>query len=287
MATILILRGPGGGPMVIDELAARWSRAGHRVVSQRGTRAAPRADVVVLHVDTTRTPEDYRRLAERYPVVVNGRAVDVSKRRYCGLTLRAPEDGAGPVIVKTDANYGGHPDERYLRSRSRLGRLRRRLFGRPGGDWAGRTRLDPLAYPIFDRARDVPPGVWRNDALLVQRFVPERADGLFFVRYWVFFGEAGWARRFGSKQPIAKFHTRVTPEEPVTVPPALVGLRERLGLDYGRIDYAEPGGEPVVFDVNKTLSAGGNADEYAEELDRLAVGIDGFLARAGGRSGDE
>lgn len=267
--------------MVIDALATRWTRAGHRVLSHEGTRGVPDADVVVLHVDSTRIPARYRRLTRRYPVVVNGGAVDIAKSRYCTHLLTGPDDVEGPVMVKTVANYGGRPDDRHRRLRSGIWRLPRRLLGFGSSDWARRRRLDPLAYPIFESARDVPEGVWRNRHLMVQRFLPEVEDGLHFVRYWCFFGDRGWAARFGSRSPIAKFSTRVTPEQRVPVPHELVELRRCLALDYGRFDYVEHEGRPVVLDANKTLSAGRDPEAYADELDTLAPGIDAFLERAG------
>jgi hypothetical protein len=282
MKTILILKGPNEKEMVIDAIALRWIRAGHRVITHHGTEDLPEADVVVLHVDTTRVPDEYRRGIRAYPVVVNRGAVDVSKTRYGGHFLTEPDDDAGAVIVKTTANYGGGPDDRYHRNRSRMRRLRRRLVGKGTKTWERRSRLNPLDYPIFDSSREVPAGVWKNRNLLVQRFLPEMEGELFFIRYWMFFGDQGWARRFGSRTPIAKFHTRVTDEECIPVPDELVEIRDRLRVDYGRFDYVLHEGKPVVFDVNKTLSAGGDLDQFADDLDRLATGINGFLEQTGG-----
>ena len=62
--------------------------------------------------------------------------------------------------------------------------------------------LSPHEYPIFERKATCRDAVWRNEHLMVERFCPERQWAVFFG-YWVFFGERGWARRFGSEKPIA------------------------------------------------------------------------------------
>ncbi len=275
MKTILILKGPGEGVMLVDALALRWTQAGHRVITHHGPKGLPDADIVVLHVDATRIPLAYLRRLRAYPAVVNGGAVDISKPQYSKQVVRADDDYQGPVIVKTKLNFGGIPEQQ------RRGRVRRLLHGVRRRGWKHLDSLDPLDYPIFDRKRDVPAGAWSNPNLMVERFVPEKEGELFFVRYWIFFGDQGWACRFGSQTPIAKFHTRVTAEEPVPVPGELVELRRRLGVDYGRIDYVQHHGKVVVFDVNKTLGGGGDQSEYAHGLDAMASGIDHFLrARA-------
>lgn len=268
MKTILILKGPGETEMLVDVLALRWTRWGHRVTTHHGASGVPDADVVVLHVDSTRVPARYPHALREHPAVVNRHALDISKLRYSQLGVRRDDDYAGPVIVKTTRNFGGEPE--HLR-RGPLARLR------PRG-WRWIDTLDPLEYPLFDSKDHVPAGVWTNRNLLVERFVPEREEELYFVRYWLFFGDQGWACRFGSEKAIAKFHTRVTDEQPVEVPGDLIALRRRLGVDYGRIDYVEHDGRPLVFDVNKTLGGGGDLSQWADQIDTMASGIDAFLA---------
>ena len=151
------------------------------------------------------------------------------------------------------------------------------LFRSRQENWRCRRTLDPLNYPILERKEDVPAGVWENENLMVERFVPEREGDLFYIRYWIFLGNQGWARRFGSRRPVAKFGTRVTDEETVSVPRELIELRDCMGLDYGRFDYVQHGNRVMVFDVNKTLGAGNNVDDFADELDELATGINVFL----------
>jgi hypothetical protein len=273
--TVLILKAPGDGETVVDAIALRWSAAGHRVLTHHGPRGLPAADVVVLHLNRTRVPAAYRRALRSYPVVVNGRAVDISKPLYCEHAVSRTDDYDGPVIIKTKLNFGGGAEHNRIWLPLRV--LSLRVLGRA---WRTRAVLDPLDYPILDRKSDVPKGVWANPRLLVERFLPEREGELFFLRYWLFLGDQGWACRFGSRKPVVKFPTRVTPEERVPVPDELVELRRRLGVDYGRIDYVEHDGRPVVFDVNKTLGASGEMSEWDDELDILARGMESFLSPA-------
>ena len=281
MSTIVVVKEPNPHPPMITALAERWRRAGHEVLVHQGTgREPPPGDVAVLHVDLTRVPDAYVGLVADYPVVVNGRILDIDRARYAGaLTVVEDDDWEGPVIVKTRANYGGRPELHH--------RLRQAPDLRTGlteelrhDDWEERRSIDPEAYPVFGHRREVPAGVWRNPRLTVQRFVPERQDGLNYLRYCIFFGEVGWARRIGSDQPVVKWSNVVTEHEPVPVPPELRALRERLGIDYGRIDFVRHGDETFVFDVNKTLGGGAASEQYADVMDRLAGG---FVRAATGR----
>ena len=289
MATILVLKGRADSKFTaVDGMALRWVKAGHRVMTRYGLGNLPEADVLFVHIDTTCTPREYRDIFCGYRVVINGQALDVDKGLYSRARLGQSDDYEGPVIVKTRANFGGEGDERYrigrfLRYRT-LVRLHHRLSALFEPDWRRRTTLMPHDYPIFDRKADVPDAVWQNQHLMVERFCPEREKDLYFIRYWVFFGEHGWARRFGSKTPIVKFGTRVTEEETVTVPCEVGELRQRLGLDYGRIDYVQHDGVVTVFDANKTLGFGRNTNGFEAELDYLAAAIDGFFQKDGATS---
>jgi hypothetical protein len=257
------------------------------VITHYGTEDLPEADVVILHVDTTYLPDQYLQQVRRYPVVVNRGAVNISKTEYSHTIVTEKDDYAGPVIIKTKANYGGLPDAWY-RNPGLMGRLRLRLriFGQRNDSWNDRSELDPYRYPILNSKKEVPGEVWKNRNLMVQQFLPEREGELFFIRYYIFFGDQEWARRFGSKEPIAKFSTRVTDEEHIPIPDELVEIRNGLGLDYGRIDYVQHDGKVMVFDVNKALGGVKNdLGKFEVELDSLARGIDGFVEQCntGGR----
>jgi len=114
MATIVILehelqRGVRL-PYMIYGVAERWRAAGHRVLVHHGTHDPPEGDLAIVHIDLTVIPEPYRALAARYPRVINGSVLDVSKRSFSRILLERESDWSGPVIVKTDANFGGRPE---------------------------------------------------------------------------------------------------------------------------------------------------------------------------------
>ena len=109
------------------------------------------------------------------------------KRAFSAHIVR-PEDGyEGPVIVKTERNYGGRPEARFAARRSvwarAVGHAKRKL------PWRLVHELPAEAYPIFASPREVPPGVWRNPNLLVQRLLCERHGDLYALRRWTFLGD--------------------------------------------------------------------------------------------------
>jgi hypothetical protein len=143
--------------------------------------------------------------------------------------------------------------------------------------WQNVDMINPLRYPILECKERVPTGAWENKNLIIERFLPEKDGGLFFLRYWIFLGDNGWSGRFGAKTPIVKFHHMVTEDEVIPIPDELKSLREKMGIDYGRLDYVEHNGEIVLFDVNKTIGGAHHLDKYALQLDSLAYGMNGFL----------
>jgi hypothetical protein len=275
MKTIMLLKDifDPGAQHLIDIIAIRWANKGYRVISHYGCENLPEADIVVLHVDQTFVPEKYPEALLKYPVVLNRHVLDISKNRISSNILHQADNYSGPVIIKTNANYGGIPELIYKRST-------RKNPGNPAKakkSWAEVEVLDPNNYPISRYKNQVPDDVWNNPNLIVEKFLPEMEDGMFFLRYYVFLGDKGWASRFGSRVPIAKFGTMATKDEAIPVPDELKELRQKAGFDYGRFDYVEHNGKPVLLDVNKTLGGAHHVDEYAAQLDLLASGISGYL----------
>src|SRR5690606_38165328 len=121
------------------------------------------------------------------------------------------DDWDGPVIVKTNRNFGGRPERRL-----KLGRLGLALHPDtwiPRGGWRHRTALVPDRYPIFESIKDVPGGVWDNPSLVVERFCPEREGDLYVVRTLSFFGDRWVNRRRLSPTPIVKASNVISAEE--------------------------------------------------------------------------
>jgi hypothetical protein len=263
---------------LIDALALRWMKMGYEVVTHYGTKNLPDADIVILHVDKTIVPDEYVECLSQYPVVLNRNTLDISKSLISKNLVRPEKDYFGPVIIKTSANFGGVREAREKPMHQKKKKwLRWLLKMKP--NWEKIDALNPHKYPIFKNKESIPAGVWKNKNLIVEKFLPEIENGLFFLRYWIFFGEQGWAGRFGAKKPIVKFQKMVTKDEPIPIPDELKIVRKKLGFDYGRFDFVEHNGKTVLYDVNKTLGAGGDAQQleaYSAPLDMLASGINGF-----------
>ena len=64
---------------LVSWIARHWEKRGAAVEHLYGVRDFRPADLLVLHVDLSVVPDEYLRFAERYPIVVNGRLVDIRK----------------------------------------------------------------------------------------------------------------------------------------------------------------------------------------------------------------
>lgn len=269
--TLLIVKDPASARKnyLIDEIAIRWNNPDYRVVQHAGFRDIPDADIAVLHVDQTRVEPVYINALSNHRAVLNRVAMDVSKRRFSQIQVEREDEYWGPVILKTNLNFGGIPES------GKVGFALARLASM----WniGSSTVLNPYKYPIFQSKLEVPDRAWTNENLIVEKFLPEQEDELFFIRYWVFLGDIGWAGRLGAKHPIVKWSRMVTEDERVPVPDQLVRLRKDMGLDYGRFDFVVHGNEPYVFDVNKTIGCAMDPSPFHKPLQELAEGFNSFI----------
>jgi hypothetical protein len=239
---------------VVSKLAAYWRADGLVVHYLLGTRRYVPADALLIHVDLSVLPESVLHFASRYPRVLNQHMRDIRKRSFSTLLIERQSDYTGPVIVKTDLNFGGGPEggghpSRILRLYHRSRRLYFRLLT---GSWD---------YCIYASLRHVPGPVWSDPYLIVEKFLPERVGGEFAVRGYHFLGERDTFFLLTSPKPIVKSGpaTRIHPLDP---DPRLRALRRELRLDYGKIDYVLFQGEPVILDVNKTV---GLTEQFAHD----------------------
>jgi hypothetical protein len=261
----------------------RWEAVGFRVevVTELGPFVP--ADVALMHVDLSVVPHACTRLAERYPLVLNGRVTDIRKRMFSELLLGRDEDYAGSVIVKTDWNCGGWRELRRGVLESRFAPLLRHLrleefvcrkfeqldARRP---WPSRRRFPYGHYPIYAHRDLVPAGVWENPNLLVERFVAERQGDRFCCRHWLFFGPQEVHRRALSRDPIVKADAELESiEDPV--PEELRAIRKRLGFDYGKFDYGFVDGRAILYDVNRTPGHAVDPGRHARSVTVLSEGI--------------
>lgn len=121
--------------------------------------------------------------------------------------------------------------------------------------------------------KHLPAGVWENPNLIVERFVPEREAGYYFLRFWTFLGDRSISGRVGSRDPIVRISRAETPITSVDIPPELHAWRKELGLDYGRLDYVLHDGKPILLDANKTLGCDKSLRTDNGMCDDLAEGI--------------
>jgi len=253
---------------LVSALAPHWRRMGHSVRVAFGIDNLPEADLAILHVDLSVTPEIYLRAAARYPVVVNGDARDIRKRLVSRNVLGSGDHWPGPVIVKSDLNNGGIPER--LRATGRC------------GDSADVRRVHASGfnrYQVWNSLAQVPAAVFTNRRLVVERFLPERHGEFSAIRSWGFLGDRERCRRFLKADPIVKGQGLV-PDELVEVPAAIRAERKRLGFDYGKFDFVLHDGEPVLLDANRTPGAPPRFvdAEFDAVLADLAGGLESIVA---------
>ena len=267
-------------PYFLREVAVAWRERGVRVTVQRGPgRRVEDADLAIVHVDLTVVPPDHLAAAREYPVALNAGVDDISKRRISRHLVRRGDGYEGPVIVKTDRNSGGLRegmlDAKTSRLRRVVGRVRERL------PWTCRARLSTTDYPIFDGPARVPRAVWLNPDLVVERFLPERRDGLYCLRTWVFLGDRETNSLSYAREPVIKSHNVVRREAVPEVPEELRRIRRELAFDFGKFDYGIVDGRVVLYDANRTPTLGAiPKEQYWPRIQLLAEGIGAYLEGA-------
>jgi len=233
-------------------LAEFWRQDGHRVHHLFGIRKFVPADLLLIHVDLSVVPDEYLEFASRYPIALNKAAKDIRKSLISTNLVRQGDRYSGQVIVKTDLNYGGSPEQILKRNPSRWKRLLPRRFVGDTTDDPGFKA--PFDYRIYDSFAEVPPVVFKRNDVVVEKFLPEQEENLFFVRHYEFLGDCATCTRLGALDPIVKDQTVVRIEE-IDPHPEIVHARNRLNFDYGKFDYVIHNGRPVLLDANKTTGA--------------------------------
>lgn len=233
-------------------LVKLWKQQGIKIDVTAGCNYIP-AGLALLHVDTTVVPDEYLALGQRYPVALNGRVKDILKTSISKYLLKRDDPYPGPVIVKTNANFGGF-NEFINATRSGQSTWYDPDLERP---WRKREIMDSLNYPIFDKLADVPSGVWKNDKLIVEKFLPERlANGDYRCCIYIFFGEQEFAAWFSSPRPVIKSVVATDMGVLDEIPQAIREIRKASGFNYGKFDFTEVNGEIFVYDMNKTPAFG-------------------------------
>ncbi len=271
----------------IKLLAEHWRQMGLTVGVQQGPSRFGRtnAALAINHVSLTVTPAPYLNYLARFPIVANRELSDTSKSKYCRGLLACGSDYEGPVIVKTELNFGGYAECKLQKREQRDGvrRYLRYLLQPLQVQPPEATFSDPYAYPIYDHPSLVPVEVWSTPHLVVQKFQPERdSTGRYRLRCWYVFGDRGFHVVTVANEPIVKGRNMVE-RRVITdaTPPELEALRKQLHVDFGRFDYVMIDGSPVVFDINRTpISSTSGALQYAPQWRDLAEGVKAFLRSA-------
>jgi hypothetical protein len=253
-------------PYMVYGLAERWRASGHVVVRHYGTGESPPGDLAFVNIDLTVIPHSYRPVLARYPRIVNGGSIDVSKRRFSQHLLDRYSDWLGPVILKTEANFGGKP-EGVLRA---LAEERGVDCDIPDG-----PILD--GYPVYRSLREVPAEAWATPGLVVERFLPEREGTACFLRTWFFLGDRERSSRWRANVEIIKASDYVSRED-AEVPDEIRAWRTRLRLDFGKFDYVRHGDRFVLLDVNRSPAFPNfGRGTGPAVLDHLAAGLAALL----------
>ncbi|QKQ28066.1 hypothetical protein [Candidatus Reidiella endopervernicosa] len=274
-------------------LARFWRQRGYEVRFHRGVEDLPEADVVLMHLRTTRQDESYLKAVEDYPRVLNRNARDISKRLVSSHLLDCESRYEGPVIVKSNDNYMGLFERQLrrqaLRERGGLHRRWRHLLARKAEKrlrcalWKAGTSESVEGYWVLPELRAVPSAIWRDDRYVVERFLPERSERGYLLREWIFLGDREFCTASYSSRAVFK-QSDLTPSEPAPVPEVLRQRRRELGLDFGGFQFVQHGEQVVLFDVNQTpaILSSKRLKLFESRLALLAEGLDGYLQHGAG-----
>jgi hypothetical protein len=238
----------------LAHLAKLWEQQGVKVHVSEGCNYIP-ADIAFIHVDTSVVADEYLELGKRYPVALNGTVKSILKSRISKYLLKRGDPYTGPVIVKTDANYGGANEFVNAVKSGHSGFIDPEVE-RP---WRKREVMDSLNYPVFKSLSEVPSGVWKNNKLVVEKFLPEQLEnGDYRLCTYVFLGEQECALWMTSPEPVLKSAVATDAGMIDEIPQSIREIRKASGFNYGKFDYTEVDGEVIVFDMNKTPALGSN-----------------------------
>lgn len=271
------------GFYVIDELADIWRSDGHEVVFCFGVDEALSADLAIAHVNLSVVPSEYLEYSGNVGVALNFDIGDIRKSSISEQMVASHPGWSGPVIVKSNLNYGGIPEKRISTAVDQTTRAPDSFLAKciERVKRLAPTRAQLPQYRIFKSAASVPRRLSNREDLVIEKFLPERVRDSYCVRTAQCLGDRWICYRLHSKSPIVKsgvahFKERIEPDD------AVREWRNRFRLDYGKLDYVVHDNQPVLLDVNKTI--GNSAPEHApsehlKERRYLAEGLYSYLER--------
>lgn len=265
---------------MLSALVECWKEWGLHVDILEGPRAGYTANIIIPHIDLTEMPEEYMAYMQQFPTALNANIPSISKRTISKNLVTWEDDYTGPVIVKTDANYGGMP-EAQAKPIAKNQWARRRKKIKTSWDKLTKSELartQSIAthnYPVFQSKLDIPKDVFKNKALVVEKLLTEKEGDLYVSRHYSFLGNHNCiAKRVSSEVVIKASNSKQV--EAGEFPGELLAIRKELGFDYGKFDYVLMDGKPILLDANWT--AGGGFRTYSKEaLLAFAKGIEAFL----------
>ena len=269
-------------PYIVWHLAKKWQTKGIEIEVVRGISKVIEADLLLTQIDLSVIPDEYLRYYENFQWAVNRSLTDIRKSSFSATLLKTGDGWEGPVMLKSNLNFGGLPEARLGGFAGRISRVANRLQKCIPGPKKYRSKiLDPYNYPVYQHVSDLPAGVFQNPSIVVERFLQEPSADGYMLRSYNFLGNRGFTRRRVSDQPIVKAaNSRLVDAPPL--PPELLEFRKRLRFDYGKIDFLIHKGEPVVLDVNTTptIVSGSKHDQLLSGLDELVPGIGDIVNQA-------
>jgi len=77
-----------GSGYLLSHLSNLWRQDGIKILIVKGVnQELPEADLAILHTDITAVGEDYIRVVNHYPLVINGSVTDISKKAFSDLII--------------------------------------------------------------------------------------------------------------------------------------------------------------------------------------------------------
>lgn len=273
------------GVYFIQMIARFWRNSGHDVIFVNGIQKNTHADLALLHVNLSVVPEEYVAYAKQFPISLNVDITDIRKRNVSQQLVHKDDDYDGSVIIKTDLNSGGIPEEiiydwprpkppsiyRYWRGlirRTRNLAIKLNLIDQDSRRFV-KTKYRE-SFRIYGSKNHVPNHVWSNKDWVVEKYIPEVKEGIYVTRNAYFLGTKTVCFKNVSDDPIVKDNAK---GEIIDTPDMIKKYRQEIGLDYGKIDYVLRDGKPVILDVTKTVGG----DEDPEFAKNLASGINSYM----------
>ncbi len=99
----------------------------------------------------------------------------------------------GPVIVKSNWNFGGRRERRL-----------NEIAARDGLPPVYPSVGEPAGYRIFASQGEVPDAVRDDPGLAIEKFLPERDGDFYVTRFWLFAGGIDHCARVHAHDPIVK-----------------------------------------------------------------------------------